>query len=272
MGHKVHPTGIRLGIAKDWNSKWYAGKKEYAEYLAADLMVREMLRKRLAQAGISKILIERPAKTARVTIHTARPGVVIGKRGEDIEKLRKEVSDLMGVPAHINVTEVRKPELDAQLVAESIAQQLERRIMFRRAMKRAVGNAMRLGALGIKVNVAGRLNGADYTTSTGMKVNLDAQNKALTRLGLAFGKSYDKSSLYGRFSYYHDFGSGVDLTAASDGASVGYSEDMARNWTELTIGGSAKLGKNANAYAEVSKYMGQITSNVRYNIGARWSF
>ena len=165
MGHKVHPTGIRLGIAKDWNSKWFAGKKQYAEYLVADLKVREMLRKKLAQAGISKILIERPANNARVTIHTARPGVVIGKRGEDIEKLRKEVSDLMGVPAHINVTEVRKPELDAQLVAESIAQQLERRIMFRRAMKRAVGNAMRLGALGIKVNVAGRLNGAEIARS-----------------------------------------------------------------------------------------------------------
>ena len=165
MGHKVHPIGIRLGIAKDWNSKWYAGKKEYAEFLAADLKVREMLRKKLAAAGISKITIERPAKSARVTIHTARPGVVIGKRGEDIEKLRKEVSELMGVPAHINVTEVRKPELDAQLVAESIAQQLERRIMFRRAMKRAVGNAMRLGALGIKVNVAGRLNGAEIARS-----------------------------------------------------------------------------------------------------------
>src|SRR3546814_6407086 len=118
MGHKVHPTGIRLGISKDWNSKWYAGKKEYAGYLIADLKVREMLRKKLASAGISRITIERPAKTARVTIHTARPGVVIGKRGEDIEKLRKEVTDLMGVPAHINVTEVRKPELDAQLVAE----------------------------------------------------------------------------------------------------------------------------------------------------------
>ncbi|MEI7036040.1 30S ribosomal protein S3 [Fulvimonas yonginensis] len=165
MGHKVHPTGIRLGIAKDWNSKWYANKGEYAQYLAADLKVREMLRKKLAQAGISKIQIERPAKTARVTIHTARPGVVIGKKGEDIEKLRKEVSDLMGVPAHINVNEVRKPEIDAQLVAESIAQQLERRIMFRRAMKRAVGNAMRLGALGIKINVSGRLNGAEIARS-----------------------------------------------------------------------------------------------------------
>ena len=165
MGHKVHPTGIRLGIAKDWNSKWFANKKQYGAFLTADLRVRELLRKKLAQAGISKILIERPANNARVTIHTARPGVVIGKRGEDIEKLRKEVSDMMGVPAHINVTEVRKPELDAQLVAESIAQQLERRIMFRRAMKRAVGNAMRLGALGIKVNVAGRLNGAEIARS-----------------------------------------------------------------------------------------------------------
>ena len=152
MGHKVHPTGIRLGISKDWNSKWYANKREYAQYLAADLKVREMLRAKLAQAGVSRIQIERPAKTARITIHTARPGVVIGKKGEDIEKLRKDVSKMMGVPAHINVSEVRKPEIDAQLVAESIAQQLERRIMFRRAMKRSVGNAMRLGALGIKID------------------------------------------------------------------------------------------------------------------------
>src|SRR5690606_35704850 len=165
MGHKVHPTGIRLGIAKDWNSKWFANKREYAEYLAADLKVREMLRKKLAQAGISRIQFERPAKTARVTIHTARPGAVIGKKGEDIERLRKEVSALMAVPAHINGDEVRKPALDTHLVAESIAQQLERRIMFRRAMKRAVGNAMRLGALGIKVNVAGRLNGAEIARS-----------------------------------------------------------------------------------------------------------
>ena len=165
MGHKVHPTGIRLGISKDWNSKWFAGKREYAQYLAADLKVRELLHKKLAQAGVSRIQIERPAKTARITIHTARPGVVIGKKGEDIEKLRKEVTKVMGVPAHINVSEVRKPEIDAQLVAESIAQQLERRIMFRRAMKRAVGNAMRLGALGIKVNVGGRLNGAEIARS-----------------------------------------------------------------------------------------------------------
>jgi len=165
MGHKVHPTGIRLGISKDWNAKWYANKHQYAEYLAADLKVREMLHDKLKQAGVSRIKIERPAKTARVTIHTARPGVVIGKKGEDIEKLRKKVTAMMGVPTHINVSEVRKPELDAQLVAENIAQQLERRIMFRRAMRRAVGNAMRLGAQGIKVNVAGRLNGAEIARS-----------------------------------------------------------------------------------------------------------
>ncbi|MEO8460290.1 MAG: 30S ribosomal protein S3 [Dokdonella sp.] len=165
MGHKVHPTGIRLGISKDWNSKWFANKRDFATFLAADLRVRELLRKKLAAAGISRIQIERPSNTARVTIHTARPGVVIGKKGEDIEKLRKEVSAVMGVPAHINVVEVRKPELDAQLVAESIAQQLERRIMFRRAMKRSVQNAMRLGALGIKVNIGGRLNGAEIARS-----------------------------------------------------------------------------------------------------------
>ena len=161
MGHKVHPTGIRLGISKDWNSKWYANKREYAQYLTADLKVREMLHKKLAQAGVSKILIERPAKSARITIHTARPGVVIGKKGEDIEKLRKDVSKMMGVPAHINVAEVRKPEIDAQLVAESIAQQLERRVAFRRAMKRAVQSAMRLGAEGIRINCSGRLAGSE---------------------------------------------------------------------------------------------------------------
>ena len=131
MGHKVNPIGIRLGISRDWNSKWYAGRKEFADYLIADLKVREYLKSRLSQAGISKIQIERPAKTARLTIFSARPGVVIGKKGEDIEKLRKEVSEIMGVPTHVNVSEIRKPELDAQLVAESITQQLERRILFR---------------------------------------------------------------------------------------------------------------------------------------------
>ena len=165
MGQKVHPTGIRLGIAKDWNSTWYAEKGDYAEQLVSDLEVREFLQKRLGNAAVSRIEIERPAKSARITIHTARPGIVIGKKGEDIDRLRREITDLMGVPTHITVQEIRKPELDAQLVAEGIAQQLERRIMFRRAMKRAVGNAMRLGAQGIKVNVSGRLNGADIARS-----------------------------------------------------------------------------------------------------------
>ena len=165
MGQKVHPTGIRLGIAKDWNSTWFAEKGDYAELLNSDLKVREYLQKRLAQAAVSRIQIERPAKSARITIHTARPGIVIGKKGEDIERLRRDVSQLMGVPTHITVQEIRKPELDAQLVAEGISQQLERRIMFRRAMKRAVGNSMRLGALGIKVCVSGRLNGADIARS-----------------------------------------------------------------------------------------------------------
>ena len=164
MGHKVNPIGLRLGINRTWDSRWYAGT-DYAALLHDDLKLREFLRKRLSGAGISKVIIERPGKKPRVTIYAARPGVVIGKKGEDIDKLRHDVSRLMGVPAHINVAEVRKPELDAQLVAESIAQQLERRIMFRRAMKRAVGNAMRLGALGIKVNVGGRLNGAEIARS-----------------------------------------------------------------------------------------------------------
>jgi small subunit ribosomal protein S3 len=165
MGQKVHPTGIRLGISKDWNSTWFAEKGDYAELLNSDLKVRAYLQKRLAQAAVSRIQIERPAKSARITIHTARPGIVIGKKGEDIERLRRDVTQLMGVPTHITVQEIRKPELDAQLVAEGVAQQLERRIMFRRAMKRAVGNAMRLGALGIKICVSGRLNGADIARS-----------------------------------------------------------------------------------------------------------
>ncbi|MFH0340872.1 MAG: 30S ribosomal protein S3 [Chromatiales bacterium] len=165
MGQKVHPTGIRLGIVKDWSSKWYVDSKKYADYLNMDLAVREFLRKKLRQASVSRIQIERPANNARIIIHTARPGIVIGKKGEDIESLRKQVSQLMGVPVQISVEEIRKPELDAYLVAESVAGQLERRIMFRRAMKRAVTNAMRLGAQGIKIHVAGRLNGAEIARS-----------------------------------------------------------------------------------------------------------
>jgi len=161
MGQKVHPIGYRLGYIKDWNSTWYADSKDYANQLHADLSIRDFLKKRLSQASVSKIQIERPSGNARITIHTARPGIVIGKKGEDIEKLRREVTAKMGIPVQINIEEIRKPELDAQLVAEGIAQQLEKRIMFRRAMKRSVGNTMRLGGKGIRIKVAGRLNGAE---------------------------------------------------------------------------------------------------------------
>ena len=167
MGHKVHPTGIRLGISKDWNSKWFAKKGEYGQFLVADLKVRAMLRKKLAQAGISKITIERPAKTARVTIHTARPGVVIGKKGAEVDKLRDELAQLTGKEVGINVEEIKRPEVEAQLVADNIAAQLAQRISFRRAMKRAVQSAMRMGALGIKVKAGGRLGGAEIARTEG---------------------------------------------------------------------------------------------------------
>jgi len=165
MGQKVHPIGIRLGIVKDWNSTWYASSKDFPDLLNNDLEVREFLKKKLANASVSRIQINRPARNAHITIHTARPGVVIGKKGGDIDKLRAEVSESMGIPVHISIEEIRKPELDAQLVAEGIAQQLERRIMFRRAMKRAVQGTMRAGAGGVRVNIAGRLNGAEIARS-----------------------------------------------------------------------------------------------------------
>jgi len=164
MGQKVHPTGFRLGISTDWTSKWYADNSEFAEFLGEDMKIRDYLRKKLAQAGVSRIQISRPAKAIAVTIHSARPGIIIGKKGEDIEKLRIEVASLVSVHINnvkINIEEIRKPELDAQLVAESIAAQLERRVMFRRAMRRSVTSAMRIGAEGIKINVSGRLNGVD---------------------------------------------------------------------------------------------------------------
>jgi len=168
MGQKVHPTGFRLGIATDWTSKWYADSSQFADFLDEDLKIRDFLKKKLAQAAVSRIQISRPAKSVAVTIHTARPGIIIGKKGEDIERLRIEVASL--VSAHlnnvkINIEEIRKPELDAQLVAEGVASQLERRVMFRRAMRRSVTNAMRIGAEGIKINVAGRLNGAEIARS-----------------------------------------------------------------------------------------------------------
>jgi len=161
MGQKVSPTGMRLGIVKDHTSVWYAGKKDYANYLLSDLEVRQHIATRLAQASVSRIDIERPAQTARITIHTARPGIVIGKKGEDVDRLRVELARKMGVPVHINVEEIRKPEVDALLVAQNVAQQLERRVRHQRAMRRVMQNAMRLGAEGIKVRVAGRLNGAE---------------------------------------------------------------------------------------------------------------
>jgi small subunit ribosomal protein S3 len=161
MGQKVNPVGIRLGIVKDWSSRWYASSKEYSDTLCADLKVREFLSKKLAQAGISRIQIDRPAKNAKVTVYTARPGVIIGKSGKEVETLKDEVSKIVNVPVHVSIEEVRKPEIDAKLVAESVAQQLERRIMFRRAMKRAVTTALRSGALGIKISVSGRLGGSE---------------------------------------------------------------------------------------------------------------
>ena len=165
MGQKVHPIGIRLGIVKEHTSVWYADRKTYPEYLLNDLKVREYIRKRLSQASVSRIEIERPAQTARITIYTARPGIVIGKKGEDVERLRGELTRIMGVPVHVNIEEIRKPELDALLVAQNVSQQLERRVQFRRAMRRVIQNAMRLGAQGIKVRVAGRLGGAEIARS-----------------------------------------------------------------------------------------------------------
>ena len=161
MGQKVNPVGIRLGITRDWNARWYADSKTYSDNLISDIEIRNELHEKLKHASVSNINIERVANGIRVTIHTARPGVVIGKKGEDIEKLKQSLAAKTGMPVNINIEEIKKPELDAKLVAESIAQQLEKRIQFRRAMKRAVGNAMRLGAEGIKVTVSGRLNGAD---------------------------------------------------------------------------------------------------------------
>jgi len=169
MGQKIHPTGFRLSISRNWSSRWYASNKDFAGMLAEDIKVREYLKAKLKNASVSRILIERPAKNARITIYSARPGVVIGKKGEDIEGLRNILQRLMGVQVHVNIEEIRKPELDAQLIADSITGQLEKRVMFRRAMKRAMQNAMRLGAQGIKITSAGRLNGAEIARTEGYR-------------------------------------------------------------------------------------------------------
>jgi len=195
MGQKVHPTGIRLGIVKRHTSVWYAGGKDYAKYLLQDLEVRALVKKRLAAASVSRVEIERPAQTARITVYTARPGIVIGKKGEDVEKLRADLAAKMGVPVNINIEEIRKPDLDAQLVADSVAQQLERRVMFRRAMKRVMQNAMRQGAEGIKVQVGGRLGGAEIARTERyhegrvplhtLRADIDyATSEALTTFGI----------------------------------------------------------------------------------------
>jgi small subunit ribosomal protein S3 len=161
MGQKIHPAGFRLAVNRNWASRWYANNKNFSSMLLEDVKVRDHLRQKLGHAAVSRVIIERPAKNARITIYSARPGVVIGKKGEDIESLKGELQRMLGVPVHVNIEEVRKPELDAQLIADSIAQQLQKRIMFRRAMKRAITNAMRLGAQGIKIMSAGRLNGIE---------------------------------------------------------------------------------------------------------------
>jgi small subunit ribosomal protein S3 len=161
MGQKIHPVGFRLSVLRNWSSKWYANSKNFPGMLQEDVKVREFLKQKLAHAAVGRIIIERPAKNAKITIYSARPGVVIGKKGEDIESLKAQMQKMLHVPVHINIEEIRKPELDAQLIADSIAQQLQKRIMFRRAMKRAITNAMRLGAQGIKIMSAGRLNGIE---------------------------------------------------------------------------------------------------------------
>lgn len=161
MGQKIHPIGFRLAVTRDWSSRWFANSKAFPGMLREDIAVRDYLKKKLAHASVGRVVIERPAKNARVTVFSARPGVVIGKKGEDIEQLKQDLQRRMGVPVHVSIEEIRKPEIDAQLIADSIAQQLEKRIMFRRAMKRAMQNAMRLGAQGIKIMSSGRLNGAE---------------------------------------------------------------------------------------------------------------
>ncbi len=161
MGQKINPTGFRLAVSRNWTSRWYASNRDFAGMLAEDIKVREYLKAKLKNASVSRVLIERPAKNARITIFSSRPGVVIGKKGEDIEKLKKDLAAKLGVPVAVNIEEVRKPEIDAKLIADSITQQLEKRIMFRRAMKRAMQNAMRMGAQGIKIMSAGRLNGIE---------------------------------------------------------------------------------------------------------------
>lgn len=195
MGQKIHPHGFRLSVNRNWDSRWYASNRDFAKILKEDLDVRDFLKKKLAHASLGRILIERPAKSARITIMTARPGVVIGKKGEDLERLKQAVQKMMSVPVHLNIEEIRKPDLNAQVIADNIAQQLEKRVMFRRAMKRAMQNAMRLGAQGIKIESSGRLNGIEIARSEWyregrvplhtLRADIDyADSRALTTYGI----------------------------------------------------------------------------------------
>ena len=231
MGQKVHPVGIRLGISTDWNAKWYASTKDFPNLLNTDIKVREYLRKKLANANVSRIQIERPTGSANITIHTARPGVVIGKKGADIEILRREIAKIIGLHINsvkVNIEEIRKPELDAQLVAESISQQLERRVMFRRAMKRAIQNTMRMGAQGIKIKIGGRLNGAEIARSEmyhegrvplhTLRADIDyGTHEALTTYGILGIKVWIYKGEV--FDLYNDLDS-KDATNAGAGAGV----------------------------------------------------
>ena len=226
MGQKIHPTGFRLAVTRDWSSRWYAGNQNFAGMLKEDVQVRDYLKGKLKHASVGRVLIERPAKNARVTVFSARPGVVIGKKGEDIDQLRSALQRIMGVPVHVSIEEIRKPELDAQLIADSITQQLEKRIMFRRAMKRAMQNAMRLGAQGIKIMSSGRLNGAEIARREWyregrvplhtMRADIDyATSEALTTYGIIGVKVWVfKGEILGR----DDQNAATDVSAVEEPA------------------------------------------------------
>ncbi len=213
MGQKINPIGFRLGVSSDWSSKWYAEKGQYADYLESDIQIRKFIRKRLANASVSRISIERNKEAVSITIFTARPGVVIGKKGEDISQLKTEISKTFNISANINIEEIRKPELDAYLVAESIAQQLEKRVMFRRAMKRSITSTMRLGALGIKICVSGRLNGAEIARSEWIREGRIPLHTLRANIDYGFAEALTGYGIIGVKVWIYK---GDDLNAGSD--------------------------------------------------------
>src|SRR5690554_4970273 len=218
MGQKIHPIGFRLAVNRNWSSRWYADDKNFGGMLGEDIRVREYLKKKLKNASVGRVIIERPAKNARITIYSARPGVVIGKRGEDIENLKLDLQRLMGVPVHVNIEEIRKPETDAQLIADSISQQLEKRIMFRRAMKRAMQNAMRLGAQGIKIMSAGRLNGIEIARTEWYREGRVPLHTLRANIEYGTAEAHTTYGIIGIkvWVYKGDTVGGADLTAAAD--------------------------------------------------------